>query len=91
MNRFIHIGDRLKELRMRSSLQKKEFAQLVDIPYRTYHDYEAGKTMPKEDALQRISGICNVSIDWILGIEDNEKARKSEHLKQIPYKKELRL
>lgn len=63
-------SDRLRELR--GNRNKAEFARFLGIPAPMYHRYELGQ-VPKEDNLRVISKRCQVTVDWLLGLEDGEK------------------
>jgi transcriptional regulator with XRE-family HTH domain len=64
MKRFLSIGNRIKELRGKKS--QKDFAEKVNIPFRTYQRYESGNVAPKGSALEKIAQNCNVSVEYIL-------------------------
>lgn len=62
--KFVSIGDRLRILRGGQS--QTEFAEKLNIPFRTYQRYEAGEGIPKAEILHRVASICTVTVDWIL-------------------------
>ena len=64
------IGDKLKEIREETGMNKKEFASFIGIKYTTYNNYETGEREPNSDVLILISQKFDVSIDFILGLED---------------------
>ena len=61
----------LKELRKEAGYSQKQIAEKLCISQQTYSDYENGKTEPTTDTLIRISKIYNVSLDFLLGMEDD--------------------
>lgn len=61
---YIDVGNRLKELR--GNLSQKEFAEKIDVSFRTYQRYEAGETLPPEPVLERVAELYNTTVDWIL-------------------------
>lgn len=75
------IGEKLKEIRERSGMNKKEFAESIGFKYTTYNGYETGAREPDSDFLILISKKFNVSIDWILGLQNEKDIKKSYELK----------
>ena len=57
------IGEKLKELREKTGLNKKEFAQYLGLKYTTYNNYETESREPSSDFLILISEKFDVSID----------------------------
>lgn len=51
----MQIGDRLRTERERLGLTQTEAAALCGVAFRTYCDYEAGKTEPKASALSNLN------------------------------------
>ena len=49
----------------------KEFADILNIPYNTYTAYENQKREPKLEMLIKIADLLNISLDDLLGREDN--------------------
>jgi len=57
--------ERLKQFRESLRLDQKAFAKLTDTAFRTYQDYELGKSPPKVQFIQRLGALgCNVT--WLL-------------------------
>lgn len=79
------IGDKLKEIRERSKMNKKEFATFLKIKYTTYNNYETGAREPSSDFLILISERFDVSIDYMLGLKDNREILHSYQLKSDEY------
>jgi transcriptional regulator with XRE-family HTH domain len=73
MNRQ-ELGTRLKLLRKNRT--QKEFASQYGIPQGTLSKYERGKLEPGIDFLTEVSKREDVSINWILTGEMDDKARK---------------
>jgi len=65
---------RLKEEREACEYTQKQMAELLNIPLRTYQNYEAlaaiNQREPDLEMLVRISNILDVSTDYLLGKED---------------------
>lgn len=63
-------GERLKTLRSENMrMTQKEFSAFLKIPQPTLSAYESGKNKPTIDVVINIAKKCNVSIDWLCGIE----------------------
>ena len=60
----------LKELRKESNLSQKQVAEKLCISQQTYSDYENGKTEPTIETLITIKNFFNVTIEYLLGLED---------------------
>lgn len=64
------VKNRLKEIRMREYLMNmKEFAEVLDINYRQYTEYEKG-VIPKIETIFKIAKKLNRSIEEIFYMED---------------------
>ena len=61
---------RLKEARTKQGLTQQNVADMLGVAFRTYQDYEGGKTYPSIDRLIKISDIFNTSIDYLLGRDE---------------------
>ncbi len=79
------IGDKLKEIREETGMNKKEFASFIGIKYTTYNNYETGEREPNSDVLILISQKFDVSIDFILGLQDEKEFKHSYELKASEY------
>ena len=58
---------RLRELREKRGLSMKDAADLLNMPYTTYVNYEKGTLEPNIQALFRLANFFGVSIDDLLG------------------------
>lgn len=65
---------RLIEARENIGYNRKEFAEKVNIPYRTITNYENGAREAGSDYLTRVATICGVTTDWLLGVSDIKKS-----------------
>ena len=89
------ISEKLKEIREKTHMNKKEFAEYIGIKYTTYNNYETGTREPSSDFLILISSKFDVSIDYILGIQSESeiKANEYNHIENYrkldPYGKDL--
>lgn len=64
---------KLKEIREKTGLNQKEFANVCGIPSTTYNQYENGKREPDVQTLELLANKLNVSIDEIFGREEKTK------------------
>lgn len=79
------IGEKLKELREKMGLNKKEFAQYLGLKYTTYNNYETESREPSSDFLILISEKFDVSIDYLLGLKDEKEILHSYKLRSGEY------
>lgn len=63
-------SENLKKIRERKGLLAKELAALLGIPYTSYTAYENQGREAKYDTLVRIAEILDVSVDELLGKEE---------------------
>lgn len=80
------IKDKLKEIRENAGMNKKEFANYIDVKYTTYNGYETGAREPDSDFLVLIAKKFDVSTDYILGLRDDREIAHSYQLKASEYK-----
>lgn len=62
---MIKFGNRIKELRVASKLNQKEFAAQIDVVQASLSAYENDLKQPSLEVLMRISKKFNVSLDWL--------------------------
>ena len=61
----------LKEARKYCGFSQQQVALYVNISQQSYSDYENNKTFPDENTLIKIADYLNVSVDYLLGREDD--------------------
>lgn len=61
-------GSRIKKAREISGLTPADLATAIGISRQTLYGYEKGVSDPKSDGLIAISRVCNVTVDYLLGI-----------------------
>lgn len=66
-------GERLTALREERGIKRPAFAEMLGIPYTTLRNYEKDKREPGSDTLIIMSRALNVSVDYLIGIEDNSE------------------
>jgi transcriptional regulator with XRE-family HTH domain len=70
---------RLKILRVERGMKQDDLAKKLGILQTSIGGYEAGKNLPRPDVLVKISKLFNVSLDYLLGLEDSK--RRDEFIK----------
>lgn len=64
---------RIKEARQRANLTQKALAEMIGVKPPTLNGYEKGHHDPKSDILEKIADICGVTVDFLLGREDEQE------------------
>lgn len=72
---------RLKNLRKQKDLTQTELANLLNLSHGAIAMWETGKRQPDNDTLLRIADFFNVTVDYLLG-RDNEKTPPNEDLSE---------
>ena len=68
--------DRIKQLRKQKGLTQKEMAEAVGVGVSTVAMWESGKRTPSFKLLNDLSDLFDKSIDYILGISDDDRSPK---------------
>lgn len=78
---------RLKEVRLQSGKNQKDFADMVQSTAATISAYENATKNPSLEIVMKIAEKCNVSIDWLCGLsEQKELKTKINSYKDIALK-----
>lgn len=64
-------GSRIRVLRKRENMTQAILAKRLGVTKATVSSYETGARFPSSDILIAMTGIFNVSSDYLLGIETN--------------------
>ncbi|HQV55377.1 MAG TPA: helix-turn-helix transcriptional regulator [Chitinophagaceae bacterium] len=87
------IGERIKELRVQKKLTQTDLAKLVKLTYIQIGRYEANKSNPSADVLQRLAHALDTTTDFLMkGTEDEAVAAQlsdKELLKQYKQVEQL--
>lgn len=62
--------EKIKNLRLSRGLNKRQMAELLDLPYTTYNNYEIGAREANSDVLKKISKVFGVSVDFLIDNSD---------------------
>ncbi len=65
----------IKNLRENKDLTQKEVAEILNVSQTTYSRYENGKLNIPSTTLIRLSKFYNISVDYLLGIEKDNKSK----------------
>ena len=64
---------RLRQARRRAELTQEQLAEKAGIKRRTYAAYETARNQPSLDILVRIARALKCSVDWLIGMEDDDE------------------
>lgn len=70
--------NRLKELREQRGLYQKDIASYLNIAVSTYSYWEKGTYEPDQAVLSKLADYFNVSVDYLLGREENSSPAGQE-------------
>ncbi|MEY8321408.1 helix-turn-helix transcriptional regulator [Lachnospiraceae bacterium 46-61] len=62
--------DRLKMLRKEKKMTQVTLGQMLNYGYTAIANYESGRNNPSIEDLKKIAAIFNVSMDYLLGVND---------------------
>lgn len=65
--------ERIRLLRKESGMTKKDFAAFTGIAYITLYNYERKDIVPGADMLFRIAVKTGCSVDWLIGLKEEEE------------------
>lgn len=74
------LSDRLKELIISSGKKQLEIAKDLNFTQQRFNFYVSGKREPDNETLAEIARYFNVSVDYLLGVD--EKEQKNTHLSE---------
>lgn len=72
--------NRIKELRLRKGLTQAQLAKEIKIAQNTLSTWENGRYEPDNTALIDLASLFNVSVDYLLGIETEQKEKPIENI-----------
>ena len=70
---------RLKELRLKYQLTKREVAKALNVSESTYGKWELGQRKPDLDTISRLADYYCVSTDYLLGNSDDPNYSEIKH------------
>lgn len=78
LNDIMKIGNVIKKIRTEKGLTQKKMAELLQIPYSTYSNYENNNRTPDTDTLFRIADTLGVEVWDLFGVD--ERTAKTSNL-----------
>ena len=69
---------KLLELRKAKNLTQQQVADMLEVSRQAYANYETGNRRPDPDTLKRLATIYDVSIDYILEIQEKPASDDDE-------------
>lgn len=69
---MITLADRLKELRLRNNISQNALSKKLEVTRATVNAWEMGLSYPNAQSLVELSRFFKTSVDYLLGITDNE-------------------
>lgn len=75
------IGKRIKELRLSFNLTREELGQQLGVTYSAIAMYEQGNREPNIELIVKIAQIFNISIDYLLKANFDNKVRRNTNTK----------
>ncbi|NCA96892.1 MAG: XRE family transcriptional regulator [Bacteroidia bacterium] len=79
----------LKNARVKKGLKQKELAKMLNVSSKTVSNYELGFRDPDIKMLIKISQILNVTIDYLVGLEQKTLIEQIKERIQSLQKEEL--
>ena len=67
----MNIGTRIMNLRREKHFTQPYLAELLGISYMTVRRWEAGKSKPSLDQINRMSEIFNVPVQYLIGLQED--------------------
>lgn len=69
-SKIVEFKDRLKFLRKEKRLTQVKLGEMLNYGYTAIANYESGRNQPSIPDLKKIASIFNVSMDYLLGVND---------------------
>lgn len=73
------LGSRLKSIRLQRGLTQKVLARRVNKSVSAISSYESNAQMPPLDVLESLALVLNVSLDYLVGLSENN-TYSTDHL-----------
>ncbi len=76
----MHIGKNLKKLRQSRGLSQRDLAKKLGVTQKVVTTYETDQSIPTVVRLLKLSGLFNVSIEELIGVNKIEIKEQKPHL-----------
>jgi transcriptional regulator with XRE-family HTH domain len=63
---ILNIGNRLKDLRLKSNYNQKELSKIIGVSYTQLGRYEKGESIPNANHLDNFANAFGTTIDYII-------------------------
>jgi transcriptional regulator with XRE-family HTH domain len=70
---FDLMRQRLVQAREFCGYNRKQFASVIGLPYRTITNYENGAREPGSEYITKVADICGCTTDWLLGLTESAR------------------
>ena len=74
---FVFDGKKIQKMRKHFCITQKQLAERLNISQCTISEYENGKSIPSLENLYNLALALHVSIDYLLGVTNNQEAVQS--------------
>jgi len=74
------LSQRLRAIRLEHNMTQKNIADVLGIDRTTYTLYETGATSPSPDTLYKLSKMYDVTVGYLMGVEENHPEHKFDVL-----------
>lgn len=81
--------NRLRELRQEKDISQKELAKMLKVQNSAISKYETGRVALSDETIRKLTGIFDVSADYLLGISDIKKEPVLKRQALPPVQQEL--
>ena len=71
---MVNVGSRIKLWRTNRGINQKQMAALTGFSLRALQGWERGETSPSLDAIVALALAMDVTADWLLGLDGNQKS-----------------
>ncbi|MDU6265823.1 MAG: helix-turn-helix transcriptional regulator [Anaerocolumna aminovalerica] len=78
----MNLGDRIKQCRTNKNLTQKELAAMIGVAEITIRQYETGKRQPRIETIEKIADILDVTIQYLIGFESNDRLNEDYQIKK---------
>ena len=82
MSEFLSIGDRIKEVRLKTGLDQKQFAQKVGVTAQIISRTENGRQEISASLLQGMFRAFDINPAFVLALQEQQKTNDIEELKR---------
>lgn len=71
---MVNVGSKIKLWRTNRGINQKQMAALTGFILRALQGWERGETSPSLDAVVALALAMNVTADWLLGLDEDQKS-----------------